>query len=348
MLAPGAGPRCGGRPRARRVVARSRWPCALAPVARPAPLTGGPPGRASRPEGAAVGRAKSTRRTGSLPRVYAGARQRRPQRRPPVHSRAPGAPAPVRPPPACPSWSSCCASSCRSPRPCARWSPAPGRAAAGLGLAPGGDPDGDARPSPPGRRRTPPATAAPTCRPGPAPRCAAPAPASSRTPGLLAGRGVVVVVHGALRTTYEPVDASVAVGELVVARAAARAAGARPPRLPRRRLPALGAAARARPTSTRCGWSARRRCGCCRGGGGRRAARAGGRRSGGRPRGRRARREWRGGWRRTVPRRRRGRAAGRWLRADGGPSGAAPAAAPRPRRGRWRRRGCSPSPPPGT
>jgi hypothetical protein len=33
--------------------------------------------------------------------------------------------------------------------------------------------------------------------------------------GLLAGRGVVVVVHGALRTTYEPVSAAVAVGEVV-------------------------------------------------------------------------------------------------------------------------------------
>jgi len=33
--------------------------------------------------------------------------------------------------------------------------------------------------------------------------------------GLLAGRGVVVVVHGALRTTYEPVTATVAVGALV-------------------------------------------------------------------------------------------------------------------------------------
>jgi hypothetical protein len=35
--------------------------------------------------------------------------------------------------------------------------------------------------------------------------------------GLLAGRGVVVVVHGDLRTTYEPVTADVAVGEVVVA-----------------------------------------------------------------------------------------------------------------------------------
>lgn len=33
--------------------------------------------------------------------------------------------------------------------------------------------------------------------------------------GLLAGRGVVVVVHGGLRTTYEPVAASVAVGDAV-------------------------------------------------------------------------------------------------------------------------------------
>ena len=35
--------------------------------------------------------------------------------------------------------------------------------------------------------------------------------------GLLAGRGVVVVVHGALRTTYEPVAASVRVGQAVPA-----------------------------------------------------------------------------------------------------------------------------------
>lgn len=35
--------------------------------------------------------------------------------------------------------------------------------------------------------------------------------------GLLAGRGVVVVVHGALRTTYEPVAASVRVGTQVAA-----------------------------------------------------------------------------------------------------------------------------------
>jgi murein DD-endopeptidase MepM/ murein hydrolase activator NlpD len=35
--------------------------------------------------------------------------------------------------------------------------------------------------------------------------------------GLLAGRGVVVVVHGALRTTYEPVTASVRPGQQVTA-----------------------------------------------------------------------------------------------------------------------------------
>lgn len=35
--------------------------------------------------------------------------------------------------------------------------------------------------------------------------------------GLLAGRGVVVVVHGALRSTYEPVAASVRVGDVVAA-----------------------------------------------------------------------------------------------------------------------------------
>ena len=34
--------------------------------------------------------------------------------------------------------------------------------------------------------------------------------------GRLAGRGVVVVVHGPLRTTYEPVEASVVVGDPVL------------------------------------------------------------------------------------------------------------------------------------
>ncbi|MBA2953434.1 peptidoglycan DD-metalloendopeptidase family protein [Nocardioides sp. MAH-18] len=35
--------------------------------------------------------------------------------------------------------------------------------------------------------------------------------------GVLAGRGVVVVDHGATRTTYEPVDAAVAAGDVVAA-----------------------------------------------------------------------------------------------------------------------------------
>jgi murein DD-endopeptidase MepM/ murein hydrolase activator NlpD len=35
--------------------------------------------------------------------------------------------------------------------------------------------------------------------------------------GLLAGRGVVVVVHGDLRTTYEPVEAAVRVGQVLTA-----------------------------------------------------------------------------------------------------------------------------------
>lgn len=35
--------------------------------------------------------------------------------------------------------------------------------------------------------------------------------------GVLAGRGVVVVDHGPTRTTYEPVDATVAVGDPVAA-----------------------------------------------------------------------------------------------------------------------------------
>jgi murein DD-endopeptidase MepM/ murein hydrolase activator NlpD len=35
--------------------------------------------------------------------------------------------------------------------------------------------------------------------------------------GTIAGRGVVVVDHGDTRTTYEPVDASVAVGDVVAA-----------------------------------------------------------------------------------------------------------------------------------
>ncbi len=61
--------------------------------------------------------------------------------------------------------------------------------------------------------------------------------------GLVAGRGVVVVVHGDLRTTYEPVSALVDVGEPVGAGEVLGAARAGPPRLSRARLPALGPAA---------------------------------------------------------------------------------------------------------
>ena len=90
--------------------------------------------------------------------------------------------------------------------------------------------------------------------------------------GMLAGRGVVVVDHGDTRTTYEPVAAGVAVGDAVAAGAADRPArGHRLPLLPAR-LPALGLAARARPTSTRSTWSAAARCGCCRCGGTSRSA----------------------------------------------------------------------------
>ena len=76
--------------------------------------------------------------------------------------------------------------------------------------------------------------------------------------GMLAGRGVVVVSHGATRTTYEPVTASVArraaasprddpIGTLELRRLALLPA----------RLPALGLDRRGRPTSTRSGWSGR-------------------------------------------------------------------------------------------
>jgi murein DD-endopeptidase MepM/ murein hydrolase activator NlpD len=50
-------------------------------------------------------------------------------------------------------------------------------------------------------------------RPGQTVRAARPGTVSFA--GMLAGRGVVVVVHGATRTTYEPVDASVTVGDQV-------------------------------------------------------------------------------------------------------------------------------------
>ena len=52
-------------------------------------------------------------------------------------------------------------------------------------------------------------------RPGQAVRAAL--PGTVTWAGVLAGRGVVVVDHGATRTTYEPVDASVTVGTVVAA-----------------------------------------------------------------------------------------------------------------------------------
>ena len=85
--------------------------------------------------------------------------------------------------------------------------------------------------------------------------------------GLLAGRGVVVVDHGATRTTYEPVTAAVAVGAARRRGATHRHPGARRVALLPARLPALGLDRRARPTSTRSGWSGSARSGCCRSGG---------------------------------------------------------------------------------
>jgi hypothetical protein len=80
--------------------------------------------------------------------------------------------------------------------------------------------------------------------------------------GLLAGRGVVVVVHGSLRTTYEPVTASVRVGDavrlgVVLGRLEAGHAGCPLPRA------CTGACGAARSTSTRSAWSSAGRSGCC-------------------------------------------------------------------------------------
>ena len=58
--------------------------------------------------------------------------------------------------------------------------------------------------------------------------------------GMLAGRGVVVVSHGATRTTYEPVTATVGVGQPVAAGGALGAPGAARLALLPARLPALG------------------------------------------------------------------------------------------------------------
>ena len=71
---------------------------------------------------------------------------------------------------------------------------------------------GSTRPTPAGE----PATAASTCV---APRGNRSGPRWGRITfaGSLAGRGVVVVDHGGTRTTYEPVDATVSVGDTVAA-----------------------------------------------------------------------------------------------------------------------------------
>ena len=59
--------------------------------------------------------------------------------------------------------------------------------------------------------------------------------------GALAGRGVVSIEHaGGLRTTYEPVTASVSAGATVAAGSADRRTGAGAPRLRTGQLPALG------------------------------------------------------------------------------------------------------------
>ena len=56
--------------------------------------------------------------------------------------------------------------------------------------------------------------------------------------GVLAGRGVVVVSHGGLRSTYEPVSAAVARGDAVSAGQVHRGAAGSPVTLPAGRLPA--------------------------------------------------------------------------------------------------------------
>ena len=68
--------------------------------------------------------------------------------------------------------------------------------------------------------------------------------------GSVAGRGVVSIDHGAVRTTYEPVAAQVSAGQRVAAgQPIGRVAGGRPLRRP---VPALGAAAGQPATSIRC------------------------------------------------------------------------------------------------
>ena len=60
-----------------------------------------------------------------------------------------------------------------------------------------------------------PATEAWTCRGAPAKVCETALAGTVTFAATLAGRGVVVVDHGGVRTTYEPVSASVHVGQHV-------------------------------------------------------------------------------------------------------------------------------------
>ena len=83
--------------------------------------------------------------------------------------------------------------------------------------------------------------------------------------GVIAGRGVVVVDHGATRTTYEPVAAIAHVGDAVGTGQVLGCSRSRGHTVPRRRA-CTGAGSGARPTWIRCGWSAvPRTSGCCPG-----------------------------------------------------------------------------------
>ena len=84
--------------------------------------------------------------------------------------------------------------------------------------------------------------------------------------GMLAGRGVVVVAHGATRTTYEPVTASVAVGQPVASGRPARQLSGWAARTASRAPACTGAGSPVTPTSTRSGWSVPGRSGCSRSG----------------------------------------------------------------------------------
>ena len=85
--------------------------------------------------------------------------------------------------------------------------------------------------------------------------------------GMLAGRGVVVVSHGATRTTYEPVTATVVVGPAGRRGSGPSAAWSSPARTASRARACTGAGSPGTPTSTRSGWSGSARSGSCRSGG---------------------------------------------------------------------------------